>query len=64
MTRIADGRWTEVRSLESVEYHRKRSRALARARQRLVNAHRAEFEGYAEEERHKEGLVSPEGERR
>lgn len=56
MTRIADGRWTEVRSPESVEYHRRKGRAIGRARQRLVNAHRDEFERYAAEEKLKEGI--------
>jgi len=46
-----DGAWTERRSAQSVCRAREASKAAARARQRLICAHRAEYEGYFEQER-------------
>jgi hypothetical protein len=57
MTRIADGNWTKVRSAESVAYLQKKGRAAGRARQRLVVAHRAEYERYLAEEKVREGIA-------
>jgi len=51
MSASYDGAWTEKRSLDSIDQARVSSRAVGRAKQRLVNAHRAEYDKYFEEER-------------
>lgn len=54
--RTADGQWTERRSEEGIDRERLRNRAAQRARQRLLQAHRSEYERYLVEERRKLGI--------
>lgn len=49
-------RWRTVRSEASIEQHRLSSLAKQRARNRLSELHRAEYERLVNEERHKLGL--------
>lgn len=65
MTRVADGRWTEGRSEASIENHRVRGLAQGRAKQRLIKAHRDEYERYVAQERAKLSFEPlPEGRRK
>ena len=56
VSRVADGAWTDRRSPAGVDRNRLRIKADQRAKQRLVDAHRAEFEQLRSEERRKLGL--------
>lgn len=49
--RAYDGEWTERRGPTSIRRGRTASKAAARARQRLIEAHREEYEKYFAEER-------------
>lgn len=57
MTQIADGKWTAGRSASSSKYLKEKGRAVARAKQRLINAHRDEYKRYLDEEMRSIGLV-------